>query len=162
MDLTQNEQILQHMLRGHVVSHQWAEREAGSTRVAARIHELKSMGFPIVSKEWPVRSNGKTKRVAIYSLDTRALGVPNCPACRRPSLALPWGAPSRFWQCTYWQCSHTITDVHAQFAHIHLHFGVREFQLPLPETERVLKLVPDVSHTEHFENTLPEPNSGAS
>ncbi|MBN8727045.1 MAG: helix-turn-helix domain-containing protein [Xanthomonadales bacterium] len=61
--------VLDALLSGRSLTSLEAWRELGTSRLAADVHELRRMGWPIVTVDVPVACRaGRTSRVACYSL----------------------------------------------------------------------------------------------
>lgn len=68
--MTQNEMILTDLKRGFVLTPNFALREYGCARLAARIHELRQEGHNIMKGKRPFKSRktGKSGYIACYWL----------------------------------------------------------------------------------------------
>lgn len=61
--------VLEALLAGRSLTSLEAWQELGTSRLAADVHELRGMGWPIVSEEIDVQArDGRTARVACYRL----------------------------------------------------------------------------------------------
>lgn len=67
--MTQRDEVLDYLERYASITQGEALQELGIARLAARIHELRQMGVPILTKlvDVPTR-NGRKAKVAVYYL----------------------------------------------------------------------------------------------
>lgn len=67
--MTQRDEVLDYLERYASITQDEALQELGIARLAARIHELRQMGVPILTKlvDVPTR-NGRKAKVAVYYL----------------------------------------------------------------------------------------------